>query len=181
MRLCVLGFFCQNFSFISQNNIPLISTVFVPVSLILSFKLHINPGVGKLVCSMFLLCTLPFTSPVSLSLLQIAVFMPVSPFPLAALNNAITLFHFLLYVAHSHCPLLLYCTHRSPAASLPPGPTLPVACNWLSPRTGKAGGPRQAGGDPFPWGIQQPPNQLFSGAASFTLQLEQLPLWELHQ
>ena len=116
---------------------------------------------------------------ISLFVPQIAIFVPISA-PPATLHTAITFSHFLLYVSHSHCPLLLYCTHRSLLPRCHQAP-LPVACNWLSPCTGKAGGPRQAGGDPFPWGIQQPPNQPFSGAASFTPQLEQLPLWELHQ
>lgn len=101
--------------------------------------------------------------------------------PLAALHAAITFSRFPLYA--SHFPTAPCCCFVPTAAPLPlcHQAPLPVACNWLSPCTGKAGGPRQAGGDPFPWGIQQPPNQPFSGAASFTPQLEQLPLWELHQ
>lgn len=101
--------------------------------------------------------------------------------PLSSVGTAMTLSDFACSKSHSQVP---------PAATIVPTTALlprwhqtplPVACNWLSPYPGKAGGLRQAGGDPFPWGIQQPSNQRFSWAASFTLQLEQLPLWELYQ
>lgn len=68
---------------------------------------------------------------------------------------SVTFSHFhSFYTSHSHRPLLLHCVHRSLFLRRHQAPRRPWRVIDFLPGTGNSGGPRQAGGDPFPWGIQ---------------------------